>query len=143
MKKPPLFLSAVLRFSTTVFASEYSNMVGIWKGHIRIVSSGATVANEVAKGGAVLSEVDLTVTISHQDGESFIGKSRSSATPSDEPSTPVWGALRSIGDEALFVTGNGGRGHLWLKEPNEFEYCITNLNESVITAYCGILKRNQ
>ncbi len=141
MIKTALISLIPLLFSSFLSAEDYPNMVGTWKGHIRVMSSGSDVADQVAQGGAVLSEIDLRVIFEHQDGETFIGKSRSSTTPRNEPSTPIWGALRSTGDEALFVTGGGGRGHLWLKSANEFEYCITNLEEIVITAYCGMMKR--
>lgn len=141
MKNLILSLFFILVYSAPVFAMEYPDMIGSWSGHVRVVSSGANVSDQVASGGAVLSDEEITVTISYQDGETFIGKSRSSATPRNQASTAVWGAMRSTGDEALFVTAAGGRGHLWMRGKNKFEYCITNLDESVITAYCGILNR--
>ncbi len=139
LKKLSAFLSVALILPASLFAAEYPDMVGVWKGHIRVVSSGQS--DQVASGGAVLSEVDITVTIDHQDGESFIGKSRSSDTPRNQRSTPVWGAIRSTGREAMFVTANGGRGNLWFGEENSFEYCITNLDDSAISAYCGLLTK--
>jgi len=143
MKNVFLSLFFPLFFSIPASAVEYPDMVGAWSGHVRVVSSGTNVSDQVASGGAVLSELELTVTIDYQEGETFIGKSRASTTPREQASTPVWGAIRSTGDEAMFVTAAGGRGHLWLKQRNEFEYCITNLEETVITAYCGILNRKQ
>ena len=141
MKKLSVFLAVALFLPTILFAAEYPDMVGVWKGHVRVISSGQNVSDQVASGGAVLSEVDLKLTIDHQDGESFIGTSRSSNTPNNQPSTPVWGAIRSTGKEALFITSNGGRGNLWFGSKDVFEFCITNLNETVISAYCGVLKK--
>ena len=137
-----LFSIFLVTFSLASYADQYPDMIGIWKGHIRVVSSGAAVADQVARGGAVLSEVDAIVNIDFQEGESFIGKSRAAQTPKTQPSTAVWGALRSNGKEASFVTSDGGRGQLWMQSENSFEYCITNLQESVFTAYCGILKKD-
>ena len=141
MKKLSVFLAVALLVPTSLSAAEYPDMVGVWKGHVRIISSGQNVSDQVATGGAVLSEVDLTVTIEHQDGEVFIGKSRSSTTPKNQPSTPVWGAIRSTGKEALFVGANGGRGTLCFGADKSFEFCVTNLNDTVITAYCGMLNK--
>jgi hypothetical protein len=139
----PSLLLVVSLLSLPSVAEEYPNMVGVWKGHVRTVSSGSGVAGQVARGGAVISEIDLTVTFDHQDGETFIGKSRSSAQSRDQPSVPVWGAIRSTGTEAKFITGSGGRGDIWLMGPGKFEYCITNLLEGVITAYCGVLEKEK
>ncbi|HIG43731.1 MAG: hypothetical protein ABGY96_20655 [bacterium] len=141
MKKLSVFLAVTLFFPPFIFAAEYPDMVGVWKGHVRVISSGQNVSDQVASGGAVLSQVDLKVTIDHQDGESFIGSSRSSNTPKNQPSTPVWGAIRSTGKEALFISANGGRGNLWFGANGVFEFCVTNLNETVISAYCGMLKK--
>lgn len=141
MNKSCLFLSVALMFSAHVFADQYPDMVGVWKGHIRAVSSGESLSDQVAKNGAVLSELDLTFTIEYQNGETFIGKSRSSTTPRGQASTPVWGAIRSNGKEAQFIAGNGGRGNLWFADGDQFEFCLTNLAEKIISAYCGILKK--
>jgi len=141
MKILLLFMFSMLFLAAPVCAADYPNMVGTWVGNVRIVSSGAAVANQVVRGGAVITEVELRVTFDHQEGETFIGSSRASNTPKNQASTPVWGALRSTGDEAMFVTADGGRGHFWLRGDNEVEYCITNLRESIITAYCAIIRR--
>ncbi len=137
MKKFPLFLYVALLASPFVSATEYPDMVGAWQGNVRIVSSG----DDVAQGGAVISNVELTVTIEYQDGESFLGSSRASTTPKAQPSLTVWGAMRSTGDEAIFVNSDGSRGQLWMKGKDSFEYCLTNLLDSVFTAYCGILTK--
>jgi hypothetical protein len=137
MKKLLLFLVLALFITPVVFATEYPVMIGVWQGNVRIVSSGS----DVAQGGAVISNVELTVTIEYQDGESFLGNSRSSTTPKGQPSLTVWGAMRSTGDEAIFVNSDGSRGSLWMKGKDSFEYCLTNLLDSVFTAYCGVLKK--
>ena len=116
-------------------------MVGVWEGRVRTVSSGPITEGTVARGGMVINEVDLRVTIEHQDGESFMGKSRSSATPGNQPSPRVWGTIRSDGEEAAFITSNGGRGTLWFASGNQLEYCITNLLEDSFTAYCAELTK--
>jgi len=138
MKKFPLFLFFALLVTPVVFASEYPDMVGVWNGNVRIVSSG----EDVAKGGAVISNVDLTVTIDYQDGESFLGSSRAATTPKSQESLTIWGAVRSTGGEAIFVSSDGSRGNLWMKGKDSFEYCLTNLLEGVFTAYCGVLTKS-
>ncbi|MFT5690909.1 MAG: hypothetical protein ACI92E_000233 [Oceanicoccus sp.] len=137
MKIFPLYLYFALLASTHVFASDYPDMLGVWSGNVRIVSSG----EDVAQGGAVISNVDLTVTIEYQDGESFLGSSRAATTAKSQPSLTVWGAMRSTGEEAIFVSSDGSRGQLWMKAKDSFEYCLTNLLDGTFTAYCGILKK--
>ena len=133
----------LLSFSLISFSSqaaEYPDMMGTWKGHIRTVSSGSA---QVARGGAVISEIDLKLTMDHQDGETYIGKFRTSTMTKDDRSIRVWGAIRSNGEEASFITGGGGRGQLWFMGPGKFEYCVTNMQDEVMTAYCGILNKDQ
>ena len=117
-------------------AKDYPDMVGVWQGKVRTVQAGV---DEVARGGMLVNEIELKVTIEHQDEESFIGKSRSSAMSFDDPSTIVWGTIRSGGDEAIFVTSNGARGQMWFMGPGRFEYCLTNKTDELATAYCAQL----
>lgn len=120
-------------------AAEYPDMVGVWKGHLRTMNSGG---GQVAQGGVVLAEVDATVTIEHQDGETFIGKVRLSNMGKDEPSIRLWGAIRSNGQEAVFIGGNGARGPIWFLDENSYEFCNTDLsNDGVMTAYCGVFSK--
>ena len=118
-------------------AMEYPDMTGSWQGEVRTVSSGEQVRSQVASGGAVIDTVNLTFTVSHQDGEAFIGESMSDA-PGAEP-VPVWGAIRSTGQEAVFVTGNGGRGQLWFTSRAQFEFCFANQTPEAMSAYCAVL----
>lgn len=120
-------------------AADYPDMTGTWSGSVRTVSSGEEVRGEVARGGALLQEVDLRVTVDYQDGEVFIGESSSSA-PNSRP-VPVWGAIRSTGQEAVFVTGNGGRGQLWFNSATEFEFCFANQTPEQMAAYCATLSK--
>ena len=120
-------------------AAEYPDMVGIWTGGVRIVSSGEEVRNQVAAGGAVIQAVNLEFTVTYQDNEVFIGESRSDAPGAT--STPVWGAIRSTGREAVFVTRNGGRGQLWFSSPTAFEFCFANQTVEQMSAYCATLTK--
>lgn len=122
-----------------VHAAEYPDMVGVWSGTVRTVSSGEEVRNQVARGGAVIAQVDLTFTVDYQDQEVFTGESRSSSA--NAVPLPVWGAIRSTGQEAVFVTGNGGRGQLWFSSPKSFEYCFANLTQEQMSAYCAVLTK--
>lgn len=139
--KRSIQLCFVLLLSLPAFAEEYPNMVGLWTGDVRTMSSGQAVSGQVARGGAVISEVKIKLTIDHQDNEVFIGSSRNSATPKDQRSTPIWGAIRSDGTEGIFVAGTGGRGKIWFVEGSKFEFCLTGLADNVISAYCGILEK--
>ncbi len=123
----------------SVHAAEYPNMEGAWMGIVRTVSSGEEVRSQVARGGAVIQEVELTFTVTYQDGEVFTGETRSTAANSVPLS--VWGAIRSTGREAVFVTSNGGRGQLWFSSPTEFEYCYANLTQEQMSAYCAVLAK--
>ncbi len=125
---------------TFVYASDYPDMVGIWTGHLRTLSSG----DQVAQGGAVLAEVDATVTIEHQDGETFIGKVRFSNWGKDQPSVRLWGAIRSNGKEAIFIGDNGARGPIWFIDDNSYEFCNTNITDTgTMSAYCGIFTKQK
>ena len=59
----------------------------------------------------------------------------------DQRSNPVWGAIRSNGEEALFIVGIGGRGNVWFVNETKFEFCLTGLSDNVISAYCGVLEK--
>jgi hypothetical protein len=65
---------------SSVWAAEYPNMVGVWAGSVRVVSSGQQVSDQVARGGALIQDLDLTVTVNYQDREAFMGESLSSAS---------------------------------------------------------------
>jgi hypothetical protein len=114
-------------------------MVGVWTGDVRVVQAGGA---QVAKGGMEISEVSISVTIDHQDQESFMGRSRTSQMSNNDPSVNVWGTIRSTGKEAIFITSNGARGQMWLAEDHQtFEFCITNLVDGQATAYCADLSK--
>lgn len=129
----------VVSLSGIAAAAEHPDMVGVWTGAVRLVSSGDQVEGEVARGGALISDVQLTVSVVHQDGEVFIGESVSDAPGST--ATPVWGAIRSTGREGVFVTANGGRGNIWFTTSTQFEFCFANQNQAVMSAYCAILRK--
>ena len=133
-------LAVIFPFSS-LFAADYPEMVGTWKGNVRIAESGLTTEGEVAKGGIQISNVVMTVRIDAQDGETFVGKTRTTATPPDQPSPAVWGTIRSGGKEAIFLSENGARGQLWFKDATHFEFCVTSMNETVATAYCAELTK--
>jgi len=122
-----------------VCAAEYPNMVGVWAGSVRVVSSGQQVSDQVARGGALIQDLDLTVTVNYQDREAFMGESLSSAANAQP--VPVWGAIRSTGREGVFVTGNGGRGNIWFTSANEFEFCFANQTKEQMSSYCAKLKK--
>ena len=114
-------------------------MTGVWSGEIRTVSSGEQVSSQVARGGAVIQDLELSFTVNYQDGEVFMGESLSNAA--DAVPAPVWGAIRSTGREAVFVTGNGGRGQLWFTSPTRFEFCFANQTPEAMSAYCAVLDK--
>ena len=134
-----LLALSVLCAPIGAYAASYPDMVGDWTGTIRTVTSGSSVSEQVAPGGAVIAEVELTLSITHQDGEVFIGESRSSQPGST--GTPVWGAIRSTGTEGVFITAAGGRGNMWFRGASDFEFCYGNLNEEMLSAYCGVLNK--
>ncbi len=131
-------ISLLLLLSPWTFAQDYPDMVGTWSGPVRIVEAGIS---GVAKGGMMVSDVEVKVIIEHQDGESFLGSTRNSQMASNQPSNRVWGTIRSDGTEAIFITSAGARGQLWFASDKQFEFCITNLQEEQATAYCAKLKK--
>ncbi len=120
-------------------AQEYPDMLGTWRGDVRVVQTGVT---GVAKGGMLVSDVNVILEIEHQEGESFMGSTRNSQMPSDQPGNRVWGTIRSTGKEAIFITSTGARGQLWFANAQHFEFCITNLQEDQATAYCANLEKD-
>ncbi|MEQ8956020.1 MAG: hypothetical protein RL120_17960 [Gammaproteobacteria bacterium] len=134
-------LAVILSSSIPVTAQPYPDMVGLWAGTVRVVSSGNIERDRLDRGGIVISEVNLELRITVQDGETFVGRTRSFNQNDEESSIYVWGSIRSTGDEALFITEIGGRGHIWFEDADEFEYCLTNLNDEVLTSYCARLHK--
>lgn len=129
----------ILFFSITAIAQTYPDMTGVWKGRVRVVQSG-NLGDRLDAGGAVISEIDLELTIQAQDGETFIGTSRTSGAD-DVAAIHVWGSIRSTGEEALFITSTGGHGQLWFESDDSFEYCYTALNDGSIISYCAKLTK--
>jgi hypothetical protein len=127
----------------SALAADYPEMVGVWKGHLRTISSGPGLAGQIAKGGAMINEADATVTIEHQDQESFLGKVRLSTMTKNDPSVRLWGAIRSNGEEATFMGSDGTRGPIWFINDTSYEFCVTNMTDNeVMTAYCGVFTKH-
>lgn len=138
MKKIVLLFLAFTAFNSN--AAEYPDMVGAWLGTVRVVESGGA-NSEVARGGMNIRDTDLKVQIQAQDGETFMGYTLSSATPSNQTSARVWGTIRSNAEEAIFITSNGARGQIWFQDASTFEFCVTNLDDELFTAYCATLSK--
>ncbi len=120
--------------------AEYPDMVGLWTGNVRTVSSGEQVRGQVARGGALIQRVNLRLTVEYQDEEVFMGISTTGAA--DAEPTPVWGAIRSAGDQAVFVNADGGRGQIWFASPTRLEYCFANQTPEQMSAHCAVLEKN-
>ena len=84
---------------SAAYAADYPNMEGVWVGTVRTVSSGEQVRTQVARGGALIQVIELTLTVTYQDQEVFIGESISDL-PNAQP-VSVWGAIRSTGKEGM------------------------------------------
>ena len=124
---------------SAAYAADYPNMEGVWVGTVRTVSSGEQVRTQVARGGALIQVIELTLTVTYQDQEVFIGESISDL-PNALP-VSVWGAIRSTGKEGVFVTANGGRGNIWFTTFSQFEYCFANQTPEQMSAYCAVLDK--
>ena len=134
-----LICAALCAVSGKSYAAEYPSMEGNWIGSVRTVSMGEQVRDQVARGGALIEEVELTFSVSYQDREVFIGESKSNAA--DAQAIPVWGAIRSTGKEAVFVTADGGRGQIWFSSPTTFEYCFANNTPAQMSSHCAVLEK--
>ena len=126
-------------FTGTVCAADYPSMEGVWQGQVRILASGDQVRGEVARGGALIQDIELRVTVNYQDREVFIGESLSNLA--DAEPVPVWGAIRSTGKEGVFVTANGGRGNIWFTSATSFEFCFANQSQEQLSSYCAVLEK--
>ena len=131
-----LLVTSISSMPMTTLA-EPPDMLGVWTGEVRTVASGQQVRNLVAKGGALISDVELTLTVTHQEGEGFIGEQTTNAP--DAPTNSIWGAVRSTGKEGVFVTENGGRGQMWFPAANRLEYCFANQTPDQMSAHCAVL----
>ena len=137
-----LCIAAILGTFAAVCAGQaqadgYPNMIGDWNGLVRVVNSRQSVEGQVDPAGAVITQVSLTLRISYQDEEVFVGESF--VNHPRRAIVPVWGAIRSNGREGVFVNGQGGRGNLWFEAPTELEFCFANVDEAQLAAYCGML----
>ncbi len=134
-----LILFSLLFLSYPSSAQDYPDMVGVWKADLRTISAGG---GQVADGGMVISEIGATVTIEHQDREVFLGKVRLSTMTKNDPSTTMWGTIRSNGKEAMFIGSDGTRGPIWFIDDKSYEFCVTNLAEDgSMMGYCGVFKK--
>lgn len=125
----------------TLNAQSYPEMTGVWKGHIRIVTSPNLSSDELVAGGVIISEADLELTIDAQDGEVFIGSSQLSTMASGAEPIHVYGSIRSTGREGIFIDSLGGHGQLWFEDENNFEYCYSSLSAASIVSYCAKLQK--
>lgn len=125
----------------TLNAQSYPEMTGVWKGHIRIVTSPNLSSDELVAGGVIISEADLELTIIAQDGEVFIGSSRLSTMARGADPIQVYGSIRSTGREGIFIDSLGGHGQLWFEDNDNFEYCYSSLGTSSIVSYCAKLQK--
>lgn len=135
------FSILLLILPLTLNAQGYPEMAGVWKGHIRIVTSPNLSSDELVAGGVIISEADLELTISAQDGEVFIGSSRLSTMARGADPIHVYGSIRSTGREGIFIDSLGGHGQLWFEDENSFEYCYSSLGISSIVSYCAKLQK--
>lgn len=133
-------ISAIL-VATQSSAQDYPEMVGLWTGTVRVVSSGNIDNDRLDVGGMIITEIELLFTVDAQDGETFIGRSKTSTEPQSNPGTHVWGSIRSNGQEALFISDSGARGQIWFSSDTSFEYCLTDLADDAISAYCANLTK--
>ena len=85
-------------------------MTGIWKGHMRIVTSPNLRSDDLVAGGVVINEADLELTIIAQDGEVFIGSSQLSTMARAAKPIHVYGSVRSTGREGIFIESLCGHG---------------------------------
>ena len=116
-------------------------MTGVWKGHIRIVTSPNLRSDDLVAGGVIISEADLELTISAQDGEVFIGSSQLSTMARGAEPILVYGSIRLTGREGIFIDSLGGHGQLWFEDNNNFEYCYSSLGTDSIVSYCAKLQK--
>lgn len=135
------FFLLLLILPLSLYAQSYPEMTGLWKGHIRIVTSPNLSSDDLAAGGVIISEADLELLIIAQDGEVFIGTSRLSTMTSGADPIQVYGAIRSTGKEGLFIDSLGGHGQLWFEDNNNFEYCYSSLRADSIVSYCAKLQK--
>jgi hypothetical protein len=135
------FSILVLILPHSLNAQSYPEMTGLWKGHIRIVTSPNLRSDELVAGGVIISEADLELTIIAQDGEVFIGSSRLSTMARGAESIHVYGSVRSTGREGIFIDSLGGHGQLWFEDNNNFEYCYSSLGTDSIVSYCAKLRQ--
>ncbi len=125
----------------TLNAQSYPQMTGVWKGHIRIVTSPNLRSDDLVAGGVIISEADLELTISAQDGEVFIGSSQLSTMARGAEPILVYGSIRLTGREGIFIDSLGGHGQLWFEDNNNFEYCYSSLGTDSIVSYCAKLQK--
>jgi hypothetical protein len=125
----------------TLNAQSYPQMTGVWKGHIRIVTSPNLRSDDLVAGGVIISEADLELTISAQDGEVFIGSSQLSTMARGAEPILVYGSIRLTGREGIFIDSLGGHGQLWFEDNNNFDYCYSSLGNDSIVSYCAKLQK--
>ena len=82
-------------------------MTGLWKEHMRIVTSPNLRSDDLVAGGVVISDADLELAIIAQEGEVFIGSSQLSTMARAAKPIHVYGSVRSTGREEIFIDSLG------------------------------------
>ena len=117
------------------------DLTGAWTARLRSIYRGVGALGLGSSEGADIDYLRLTVDIEIQDGHLFYGTIRSQAAGAeDAPAQEVFGAIRSDGKTAIYVTSTG-RGTMYFNSDDEIEVCGGRGDAEVMLAFCSPLRR--
>ncbi len=135
---PPAALAEeVLEPATAVIP----DLTGTWSARLRSIYRGVGALGLGASEGADIDYLRLTIDIEIQDGRLFYGTFHSQAPGAeDAPPQEIFGAIRSNGETAIYVTA-AGRGTMYFGSGEEIEVCGGRGDADVMLAFCSRMRR--
>jgi hypothetical protein len=114
------------------------DLTGKWSASLRSIYRGEIGNLDGGASGADIGSLRVTVFIEIQDGRVFYGHFQTGG--SEAPKEEVFGAIRSDGSVASYIT-EGGRGLMFVNSPDEIEICGGRGGSDVMLAFCSPLHR--
>ena len=135
---PVAAASPVYELAGEEFETRVRDLTGTWTANIRAIYRGESASLPLGSEGADIGYLRVTVNVEIQDGRVFYGTFH--AGDASAQTQEVFGAIRSDGELAHYVTANG-RGVMYFRSDDALEICGGQGGDDFMLAYCSPLLR--